>query len=195
MSYYNAKPIVALKCDGSVAGYFDSAMELQRRYRYSNSWVSKAIREKKLFRGFMWMWADEYKKYLDEGRVSELAYTLPPGLHHGDKVKPKNKPHNISPEGREVMRQKARALGMSWKGKRRYDKAKCVAIRTKDGEENYFRSLRDAVEFVGCSQGCLSYAISHRVGLKKKQFFPRFISHEQYEKLVKLKNAKKPRKK
>ena len=188
------RAIVALKCDGSMAGWFECAGDV-RKVGCVPSSVLHSLRTGKLYRCIKWMYDDDYKKYFNSGRTSELAYTLKEGFKHGMKSWREEKPHHFTEESLERIRQQARITGRLGKGKPKPWMRVAIAVRNKNtGEELYFECMNDAAKYFDTNHQNISAMCGSR-RIFRKEWRGRKISRDQYDKLVKLQNKRKPRKK
>ena len=71
------KSVVAVNPDGSMAGCFDSIKVAHEKYHLTRHLIVRSCRQGGLYRGYRWMFEDEYRKAWLEGRTADLAYERP----------------------------------------------------------------------------------------------------------------------
>lgn len=71
-------PVVAIKTDGSIAGYFDFIKDAVEKYGMDRHSITDSCKRGTICRGLKWMYEEDYRKYYMECRTNELAYTLDP---------------------------------------------------------------------------------------------------------------------
>ena len=71
-------PVVAIKPDGSIAGYFDFIKDAVEKYGMDRHSITDSCKRGTICRGLKWMYEEDYRKYYMECRTNELAYTLDP---------------------------------------------------------------------------------------------------------------------
>ena len=72
------RPVVAVKPDGSMGGYFESISAAVRLYGMDRHSISDSCRKGSICHGFRWMYDEEYREYWMNGQTHKLAYKLDP---------------------------------------------------------------------------------------------------------------------
>ncbi len=159
-------PVVAVKPDGSMGGYFEFIRDACLIYGMDRHSITDSCKRGTICFGFRWMYEEEYRKYWLQGRTHELAYKLDPnrdrrtyhwkkGHHCGSNVWSKETKEKVYKRIAEVSRQRAADPNSKWgKGWDNLKPVRCV----NTGRE--YKSIKEAAADVGLRPSHISGAIS-----------------------------------
>ena len=159
-------PVVAVKPDGSMGGYFEFIRDACLIYGMDWHSITDSCKRGTICFGFRWMYEEEYRKYWLQGRTHELAYKLDPnrdrrtyhwkkGHHCGSNVWSKETKEKVYKRIAEVSRQRAADPDSNWgKGWDNLKPVRCV----NTGRE--YKSIKEAAADVGLRPSHISGAIS-----------------------------------
>lgn len=69
------KPVAALNPDGTINGWFEGIMDAMTIYRLDRTSILRSIRTGKPYKGFRWVYKEEYDREYMWGDISKYSFT------------------------------------------------------------------------------------------------------------------------
>ena len=156
-------PVVAVKPDGSMGGYFEFIKDACDIYGMDRHSITDSCRRGTICYGFRWMYDEDYRRYFEQQRTHELAYTLDPNrdrltYHFKKGHKAGNGRDRMSPETlQRLARQTAEhTRRMHREGKFPHPTKPCKCLSTGRS----YPSVKAAAADLGLNPAHISAAIS-----------------------------------
>lgn len=154
------RPIVAVREDGSMAGWFESYACALKKYNLHKGGIWKSIKTGKPYKGFRWVYKEVYDKHYKDCTLHELSFKRDYSRdsngywvkgHKGVKFTEETK-QRIAKHARKQSYRQAHDKNSNW-GKPRYRRVWCV------NNNKEYSSITEAASELGLTQKGISSAL------------------------------------